>query len=147
MLLYKMFVKVFFVNQPMAQRWLSSCDQAMIFWSVSIYMFLFVYLHVNLLNKRIKSKSKSTECQTPDCLKVAALVAKNMDTSVDACDNFYQFACGGWIKDVGVPTDNQKYDIVSELEKENGRKWKELLEGPITYVERDSAERKVKVGG
>ena len=35
----------------------------------------------------------------------AARVIKSVDLSVDPCENFYDFACGGWIKTHEVPSD------------------------------------------
>ena len=35
----------------------------------------------------------------------AARVIKSVDCSVDPCGNFYDFACGGWIKTHEIPSD------------------------------------------
>ncbi|XP_035220885.1 neprilysin-2-like [Stegodyphus dumicola] len=37
-------------------------------------------------------------CTTPGCVKAAAHILQNLDESVDPCDDFFQFACGGWMK-------------------------------------------------
>ncbi|BFZ14175.1 hypothetical protein BsWGS_17213 [Bradybaena similaris] len=37
-------------------------------------------------------------CKHTECLNVATEMLEAMDDSVDPCDDFYQFACGGWIK-------------------------------------------------
>ena len=36
-------------------------------------------------------------CNTSDCLQVAGYVASNLNTSVDPCDDFYTYSCGGWM--------------------------------------------------
>uniref|UniRef100_K1RH52 Membrane metallo-endopeptidase-like 1 n=1 Tax=Magallana gigas TaxID=29159 RepID=K1RH52_MAGGI len=35
----------------------------------------------------------------------AARVADGIDFSVDPCDNFYEYACGGWMKNHVIPSD------------------------------------------
>ena len=48
----------------------------------------------------VVSKSKNTGkdvCSTSDCLQVAGYVASNLNTSVDPCDDFYAYSCGGWM--------------------------------------------------
>ena len=35
-----------------------------------------------------------------ECIQTAADLASRMDTTVDPCEDFYQFACGGYIKNV-----------------------------------------------
>lgn len=37
-----------------------------------------------------------------------------MDETVDPCDNFYQFACGGWIKTHPIPDDKSSVSQYSE---------------------------------
>ncbi|XP_035228061.1 membrane metallo-endopeptidase-like 1, partial [Stegodyphus dumicola] len=40
----------------------------------------------------------SETCKTPACIEAAANILSNIDETVKPCDDFYQFACGGWMK-------------------------------------------------
>lgn len=38
-------------------------------------------------------------CLTEECIHAASSILKAMDPSVDPCDDFYTYACGGWIEE------------------------------------------------
>ncbi|XP_077466758.1 neprilysin-like [Stigmatopora argus] len=57
-------------------------------------------------------------CTTADCTRSAARLIENMDSSVDPCDNFYQYACGGWIKKNIIPETSSRYSTFVVLRDE-----------------------------
>ncbi|HVP45579.1 MAG TPA: M13 family metallopeptidase [Bryobacteraceae bacterium] len=42
-----------------------------------------------------------------------------MDRSVDPCTNFYQYACGGWIKKNPIPADQARWEVYGKMQHEN----------------------------
>ena len=44
-----------------------------------------------------------------------------IDRSVDPCVDFYQFACGGWMKSNPIPADQPRWSVYGKLADENQR--------------------------
>ena len=45
----------------------------------------------------------------------------SLDRAADPCVDFYQYACGGWIKNNPIPPDQARWDVYSKLADENQR--------------------------
>ena len=63
-------------------------------------------------------------CTTEDCVLTAAKILSSMDKSVKPCDDFYKFACGGWMKQ-STQTPNNQYHTI---DKQNQNIVQKLLE-------------------
>ena len=53
-----------------------------------------------------------------------------LDRTADACTDFYQFACGGWIAKNPLPADRQRYGRFAELQEQNYTILRRILETP-----------------
>lgn len=65
-------------------------------------------------------------CLTSGCVKTAALVLADMDQTVDPCSNFYEFACGGFVRNTIIPEDRSS---VTQFSKAN-----DVLDGQMYHI-------------
>ena len=73
-----------------------------------------------------------------------SLDVPSMDRSVQACENFYKYACGGWIKNNPIPPDQAVWNVYSKLQQENERLlWGLLDRASILDVGRSPVEREI----
>ncbi len=77
-------------------------------------------------------------------LKEAGLDGDALDRSADPCQDFYQFACGSWIKKVEIPSDEASwYRSFNEIDKRNEMNLKAILEAAGKDPGGDPALQKV----
>ncbi|CAK7318863.1 Membrane metallo-endopeptidase-like 1 [Vulpes lagopus] len=57
-------------------------------------------------------------CTTPGCVIAASRILQNMDPSREPCDDFYQYACGGWLRRHVIPETNSRYSVFDILRDE-----------------------------
>src|SRR3569623_382165 len=61
-------------------------------------------------------------------LAEVGLEPASLDRSVDPCGDFFQYACGGWLKATEIPADKARWGRFSEIDAHNKVLLKQLLE-------------------
>lgn len=66
-------------------------------------------------------------CLTDGCLDVAYSLLKAMNTSVNPCDDFFQFSCGRWIEDHPTSPSSPNINPMGLLKQEMSQKTQAIL--------------------
>jgi putative endopeptidase len=57
-----------------------------------------------------------------------ALDVTSMDRTADPCADFFQYSCGGWIKNNPIPSDQSSWDTYGKMQDENLQQLRGILE-------------------
>lgn len=81
------------------------------------------------------------EARAADANKPGGVDLASMDSNVSPCDDFFQYACGGWIASHPIPPDESVWGSFSVLEERTNQQLREILERAASG--RDAKRRKL----
>jgi putative endopeptidase len=82
--------------------------------------------------------------QQPASKYEPALDVTSMDRSADPCADFFQYSCGGWMKNNPIPPDQSSWDTYSKMQDENRARLRGILESAAAPdSKRDAAAQKI----
>jgi len=94
--------KMFTVNNSRERRLLGGLFVSLL---VSVSLVIALVVTSSRGPGPVPGASRDNTCVTPGCIGTAHMLLQNMNASVDPCDDFYQFACGGFEERVVIPDD------------------------------------------
>ena len=84
---------------------------------ISILLAALLLLLLVLTAMLIAQHRASSVCQSMGCVQEAATIIKSINMDVSPCDDFFEFTCGGWIRDAEIPehkSSRSRFDHVTE---------------------------------
>src|ERR1700731_1851674 len=84
---------------------------------------------IALLAASLVFVASAQQSSAPPAKHEPALDFTSMDRSTDPCVDFFQYSCGGWIKNNPIPPDQSSWDTYSKMQDENRSRLRGILEG------------------
>ena len=72
-----------------------------------------------------------------------SLDVTSIDRSVDPCENFYEYSCGGWQKKNPIPPDQTSWSVYGKLYQDNLQFLRGILEDASRTKQRDAVTREI----
>ncbi|PFH50075.1 hypothetical protein AMATHDRAFT_75830 [Amanita thiersii Skay4041] len=84
-------------------------------------------------------------CSTSQCILLSASILASLDTTQDPCENFYDYANGGWLKAHPLPADKGSFGNFEALSQQNKQLIQRLLEteSDLLPTDADSEDGKI----
>lgn len=103
---------------------------------LGITLLLSVAFSVTLITYVFHSGDTKPEvCLTPGCAVASSRLIRSIDDGIDPCDDFFEYACGRWVKRHPIPDDLSSIDTFTVLRDEVVNILKDLLETSISSTD------------
>ena len=67
-------------------------------------------------------------CLTPGCVHAASKILAKMDETIVPCDDFYNFACGTFLKETVISDDQKRVDVNNEIDDKLQQQLRTLMD-------------------
>lgn len=85
----------------------------------------------SIIPKPPSNGSSAPLCLTPECVLTAAQVLKDIDTTLDPCDDFFEYTCSKWAKSHDFPQGTAWTSAFLALNDQNKESLRNILSGTL----------------
>src|SRR2546423_10968140 len=93
-----------------------------------------MYSHRTALGSLTLFVALATSARAQAPLQTTPFDRVNLDTSVAACQDFYQFANGGWLHRAKIPGDYPTYSALDQMFDQNQELLRTILDSRVVRV-------------
>src|SRR5437762_506146 len=101
-------------------------------WLVVSAGLLLLALMASGVSRTAAQQAAAAASQDPQLPYTPSLDPAAMDRAAEPCVDFYQFACGGWMKNNPIPADQSSWTTYGKMQDENRALLRALLEKTAT---------------
>ncbi|CAB4013611.1 endothelin-converting enzyme 1-like [Paramuricea clavata] len=83
--------------------------------------------NISVRDETLTEKKYNKICVTLQCMRVSAHIKAAINEEVKPCDDFYDYACGQWMKKNPIPKGKHKISAITELRDKNNEIMQEAL--------------------
>ncbi|CAF3701692.1 unnamed protein product [Adineta steineri] len=93
--------------------------QYIIIFLIFITILLLLFSLPFIIFSQYYSNSYHQQCSSLACISTSHRIIENLDLNIDPCENFYQYACGGWINNHFLTPSETSISYFKEIYKNN----------------------------
>jgi len=99
-----------------------------VFLSCVIAIYTLILLNSLKHNNAQLINDLSKYCMTDTCMMLSSSIYKSINHEINPCEDFYEYTCGGWLKENLIPTGFPRWGTLSSITYRNQFLLKEQLE-------------------
>lgn len=112
------------------KKTISSHSKKRLYWFLALVATILILTAITIVFTLIFAQDKVDVllCTTPGCITAGERFSAFMDTSVSPCENFYAYACGGWMAAHPIPEGQQSVSVGSLFKEQSNKAMKKIME-------------------